>query len=700
MKEEKYNLKIIFCIGATILLVITTFLPLCISNFILPPQGGGMVHCDPQMSENIRLPVPTTNVGVAWYCHEIGGEKIGSYGNGIAGNGRIAASTFDNPSGEDNLILYDYYGNRIWSSENLLNWKAAASTPMVDIYDRVVACDNKRIILVDASDHNNVHVEWNKPIDIGSFFNSTLPISPTIVDNKTIVLPILNGPILAFNAQTGDQIAELTLGQNETINPYWGIPEMNWTNYDTIRYNSICHSICPFKYNSANHLIEWNSSIPFELMPCKNEIFIDNNIVYLVQDNHVTASWLWNHTELANNTIETGQIYTGEGFFSSINSICAKGNRIFVTTQYKKPGTRPFNDTIGRLYAIDVNPDATNESDRLRENWSYTFFGVSQASPTLIDDTLYFDGYNNTPIRQNRDPHIYAVYTNGTEKWKISYDNITLFSFARDPRGGFWYEDSDQIRSLFGGNTGGNKLVRFYEENGTEIKGQAIDMKTILNDSGSYKDKPVLPCSDMTTCGTETNPIMLISANHPLLTEGKWVLAIDLSNNNQLIWKVPIYSWSDFNYAGGQYTILNESGHYRVLFGTYVGGVMAIGEYPNCWFQNITYQLRDSPEDTNTLNDTVQVNYTIQTSLPDNILIEATLISEDKIHRYETERCYNISSPLSVTDNVNITLPLQAPEGMYKLNVSVYNSSGRVDQSLSFINIFDDSDTNYKADDT
>ena len=107
-------------------------------------------------------------------------------------------------------------------------------------------------------------------------------------------------------------------------------------------------------------------------------------------------------------------------------------------------------------------------------------------------------------------------------------------------------------------------------------------MKTLLNDTGSNKELPVIPSSDMTICGTIINPIMLISANHPHFNEGKWVLAINLSNNNTVIWKIPINSTFHRNYAGGGFTILNESFQYRILFITNVGGVMAIGTVPPC----------------------------------------------------------------------------------------------------------------------
>jgi hypothetical protein len=687
MKKERNELKIIFCIGAIFLLIITAFLPLGLSDFFLPPQGGGMVHCDPQMSDNIRLPVPTTNVGELWYRNDLGGELFGSLGNGIAGNGRIAATTFNNISGGDNLIIYDYYGNHIWSDNQLLNLFAASSTPMIDIHDRVIACDDYNITLINASDHNNVRVEWNSSIPHYGTLIFPLPLSPTIVENKTIILPTKNGPLLAYDVDTGEKIAEKKLGQNITIDPYWGIPDMNTTNYITLLANYYGFpSVCPYRYNSTTHHVEWNSSVPYGIMPFNNHIFLDGNIAYCASDNNVTAIWISNETKLASNNIESGGIFTGEGYFSTINSACVKGNRVFLATEYKKPGIWHFNNTIGRLYAIDVYPNATNESERLVEAWNYTYFGSTQASPTLIGNTIYFDGYNNTLLPEKRDPHIYAIYTNnGTEKWKISYPNITTFSFAKDPRGGFWYEDSDQIRSWFSNNTGGNKLVRFRENNGSII--EEIDMKTILNDNGPFQNKPVLPCSCMTTCGTDTNPIMLISANHHPLTPGKWVLAINLSNNNSVIWKIPVPAgWLPFfNYAGGQYTILNESNQYRVLFGTYVGGVMAVGTPPDCWFENTTTWLKDSPLDNNNDKDSIQINYTIHTStIKDHVMVKAILRANPQIihplyplkYRYINEsKVYNITSE-GITDSINISLNQSSPVGFYTLKVYLYNSSG------------------------
>ncbi|MBN1637427.1 MAG: PQQ-like beta-propeller repeat protein, partial [Ignavibacteriales bacterium] len=575
MKKYYSKRKRIFYILMTILLGVATFFPIAISDFYLPPLGGGMVHCDPQMSENIWLPVPTTNVSIVWYRHDLGGELFGTWGNGIAGNGKIAAcpfnnycyfinDTWDNNQDYNNLIIYDYFGNRIWSDDELLNPGATSSNPMVDINNLVVACDNQTLMLVNASDQNNVEVNWTTTIPVDSFWSTHgLPFSPTIVEEKTIILPTKGGPLLAYNVTTGTKIAEKKLGLDGENGSYYGVPEMPMSDFLSIISNP---TSCPFHYNNQNHSIEWISNISYGIMPL-NYIFQEGNIIFInIPNGTIVAIDDTTDEILAFNSVTNPQMLEGPDYYSTINSALVVGNRVFLVCEKK--------GNVGRLYAVDVYPNDENEEDRLRVAWYYNYSGKSQksqASPTLIGDIIYFDGYNDTINPQNRDPHIYAVYaTNGTEKWNISYQNITWFTFTKNPRGGFWYEDCDQVRLL--NNTGGNKLVRFNEENGSII--EEIDMKTILNDTGKNKDLPVLPSSDMTICGTPSYPIMLISANHQWRKEGKWVMAINLSDNNSVLWKIALNETflSHMNYANGDYTILTENNQSRILFCTWLGG--------------------------------------------------------------------------------------------------------------------------------
>ena len=451
--------------------------------FILPKWGGAMVHSDPQMTDYINLPIPKNNVEKIWYKNELKGEKAGTMGNGIAGNGKIAANTFNGL--KDNLIIYDYDGNHLWTSNHKLNPIATASTPMVDMKNRVIACDNKTILMVGPG-NNGYKIIWENDIDYRGegLFNTgiLLPFSPTIVDGKIIILPTNSGPVYAFDAHNGEKLAEMYLG--------------------------------------------------------------------------------------------LGEIIRGKGYFSTQNSACVNGNRVYITTEYTLSTKYHRKISLGRLYALDVNHKSKNEDEVLTVAWFYPFIGKSQASPVLIDDTVYFDVYKPGLLGLLEKPYIHAITDKGDhyeEKWRIGYpknSNMpreirgkTWFSFSKDPRGGFWFED--QL---------GSRLVHFKEEDGNII--EEILIKDLIpgNTFGLY-----WPLSCMTICD-QKEPVMLISAIS--IFHNKYLVAVDLDNDNSVLWKIQIKSRHGLNYAGGQFTILkknNDPSKNRILFGTYYDGVMAIG---------------------------------------------------------------------------------------------------------------------------
>ena len=447
------------------------------TKFILPEFGGGMVHSNPQLLDYIRLPVPKNNVQILWHRSELPGEQAGGKGNVIAGNGNIAACSFSGKS--DNLVIYDYEGNRIWKSGNLLNAYALFSTPMVDIHGRVIACDNRTVIMVDPFDFDSDGkiVDWVSKIPYGG-----LPFSPVICeDGKTIIIATDGGPIYAYDVKDGSLNAWKYLGKNEKINPIYSI---------------------------------LNKDDP--------------------------------------------------GFFSTINTPCVKGNRIYVSTEYKDSRGKSTLRHYARLYAVDVDLDNPNVNDRLKVAWYYEFGGPSQASPTLINDTIYFDGFRSKPSVL-RNTHLFAVTDMGTygkEKWKVAYPFPTYASFTYDPRGGFWYVDP------WGGN-----VVHFSTEDGSIIEKIVID--DLVQEEGRQ-----IPSSVMTMCGNDTNPVMIVSATSLRPTKvNSYVIAIDLAHNNSLLWKVQLFKGKlrSIDVAFGEYTILMKNGEPRVVFGSFFDGVWAIG---------------------------------------------------------------------------------------------------------------------------
>jgi hypothetical protein len=429
MSSAKINKMLIEIIMVLFPTMIAT-IPFGAGNFILPPQGGGVIHQDLNMSENLWYTCPTQNVGQLWYQDDLEnlGAIAGTMGNGIVGNGHIAANSFGpfSFSGcklrpNDKLLLFDYFGNILWRSGawNLLlergefnyslNPYATASSPMIDIHNRVVACDSERIILVNASDLNHITVDWVTnltKLSSQNLRNRTVPFSPCPVGNHSFILPTHNGPVYLFDTDTGTPLANITLGKNTTLGEFWGIPKMNISDFLKIHTDFILHGISPFQYNSTSGRIEWNSEIPYGIMPLKRNHFIDyiHGKAFFYEENTVTYKERvspFNWTIIASNEIQAPQICTEEGYFSTINSACVDGNKVYLATEYTMPDFSQYkvynlssgvNSTIGRLYAINVTPNAINESDRLVELWNYTYIGKSQATPTLINDTIYFDG--------------------------------------------------------------------------------------------------------------------------------------------------------------------------------------------------------------------------------------------------------------------------------------------------------------------
>jgi outer membrane protein assembly factor BamB len=261
---------------------------------------------------------------------------------------------------------------------------------MVDIFNRVVACDNEKIILVNASNPDDVQVEWITNLTLG------LTFSPTIVENKTIILPTNRGFLYAFNVSNGQLLAKLKLWDNSSTQPFYGIRKMNWSDFFTILFNLLD---CPYHYNSSSHMIEWDSTVPYGIMPVNpvNPVFFDGSIMFITnRDGVVTAVDMTTWSIIASNAIATPELISNGSYYTTKNSACVKGNKVFLVTERTKPGYEAWNNTLGRLYAIEVKSDPTNESVSLIETWNYSFNGSSEASPILINDTIFFDGFNTT----------------------------------------------------------------------------------------------------------------------------------------------------------------------------------------------------------------------------------------------------------------------------------------------------------------
>jgi len=119
---------------------------------------------------------------------------------------------------------------------------------------------------------------------------------------------------------------------------------------------------------------------------------------------------------------------------------------------------------------------------------------------------------------------------------------------------------------------------------------------------------------------------------------------------------------------------------------------------PNCSLKNIDTHpwLKDS-DDNNPIADSVQVNYTINTTLlQDRIMVKAILYpNAQEGHllyplrfRYIKSKNYTVT-PSEIIDNIVISLPPEAPFGTYTLKIFLYNSTGIIDKQVFGLDKFD-----------
>ena len=136
---------------------------------------------------------PAGPVDADWYRHETAGEIAGSdNGLGCSANGTHAACTFRGTSA--NVSSYDFDGNRLWDSADLINEIAASSVPLMLDGGDVVIGDNRALYRFDS----NGNIVWQTVMPRGGS-----PISPVLTQSGVIILGCFRGPVYAIDAATG-----------------------------------------------------------------------------------------------------------------------------------------------------------------------------------------------------------------------------------------------------------------------------------------------------------------------------------------------------------------------------------------------------------------------------------------------------------------------------------------------------------------
>ena len=265
-------------------------------------------------------------------------------------------------------------------------------------------------------------------------------------------------------------------------------------------------------------------------------------------------------------------LWTGERLAGPIDMVHRSGPRVYPCRTWNTPGVRVGHNRFyvtadcsitgsdaSFLMAYDLD---LNSQSGFLQAWDIPFTGYSGASPTVIDDRIYFDGNPRTDMDT---PYIFGVRdlgSSGVELWRREMNGPLQTSLAHDPRGGLWVFTLRWANDNFAPHP---QVRRLDEFTGDVIQSFRVD-ELVTDDPEN--PPPATPGSIMTIADGPDGPVMLIGAVVPLNEEQPlcevqdgWVLAVDLTWNLAL-WKIrtPIHDimTGTREFFPTQYTILNH----------------------------------------------------------------------------------------------------------------------------------------------
>jgi len=239
--------------------------------------------------------------------------------------------------------------------------------------------------------------------------------------------------------------------------------------------------------------------------------------------------------------------------WDTINTPGVRGDRIYVSMQ---------NGDAGRLAAIDVSAGGDFTAAE-----AFDFRAVSGASPLVIEDRIYFDGYDCVAHDsgggcQRDAPHAFAVRDTGDGlelMWRKRLITPVVASFARDPRGGVWHFE-----------LGRRHLFRRDESTGALL--QTIDVDALMGDpTQTHVPASVTSIAMNPVIG----PVMILSAR-PLSASSASVVAIALRGGVKL-WDVELHG-ALINSTAAQFAIVRDArGFSTVVFPGAWDGAYGVG---------------------------------------------------------------------------------------------------------------------------
>jgi PQQ-like domain len=244
------------------------------------------------------------------------------------------------------------------------------------------------------------------------------------------------------------------------------------------------------------------------------------------------------------------------GRFDTTNTPGSRGNRIYVSTEFKLDDGSADPNHHARLYAIDVDPSRPR-ARRLRVAWYHEFGARSGASPLVLGDLIVFDGDRSDPAGP-LSPRFFGIRDTGAKPrlvWEYELGGLGVASAAEDPRGGAWvFAFTNRV------------LRRISKATGKVV--QTIDVDELVGEPGDHAPFSAMSIAE----GRDGRPVMLVTARS---SASAFVVAIDLVRE-RLLWKYRMPGPLFADTPMGQFPVLAGPGGRRTVVFTTRSGVRGV----------------------------------------------------------------------------------------------------------------------------
>jgi hypothetical protein len=384
---------------------------------------------------------------------------------------------------------------------------------------------------------------------------------------------------------------------------------------------------------------------------------------------HTELNWMNNDYSLKNELgkIETPRIQTFTlnstvGSFLVNNKSCTTlsgyGNQELLKETTSAPAVDAYN-VIGNI-TIDQSPDNAIAiySNRIDGWWGQTPGDSGIGGAIILGIAKYFQDYGIKPKY-----NLTFLFTTGEEigcrgayHYNHSHpsDNI-IYWFGLDQLG---MDQADQELQVYYKNSTHENIIN-ATKNQTRYKERTNYENKTFNLDGKGSEQFVF--SGRPNCDTF------------MMVKGK------------------LETWDNWHRSGMNYTEGDSLSH-TDQNDVNVTAELAwnISKYflvdPDCWFSNVTFEVFDSSNDGDTLNDSIRANFTMNTVLPLEyatleVLYNVTSGSSSSVIVYTTVN-YTVNSS-GRTESIVFSIPDNSSQGNYSLILRLYNSTGCINNLAS-----------------